>query len=228
MNAQQAAALPARNPFAASRLAPGQIAYLFPPGDDLPALVSRLEQFGGQGQIVGPHGSGKSTLLAMLAADLRAAGHRVALIELHDGQRRLPAGWVAETSGNKRRVIESNTTDVHDGAVCRSRLPDTLVFVDGYEQLGWLARWQLKRRRRRCGWGLVVTSHEPAGWPTLALTRVDRDVAQAVVAALASGFPLRPSADDVAAAFGRCGGDLREMLFDLYDRYEARQRNSAS
>ena len=220
-------ALPAGNPFAASRLRPGQIPYLFPPGDDLPALVARLEQFGGQGQIVGPHGSGKSTLLAMLAATLGAAGHRVALVELHDGQRHLPAGWAPESIASQNHVDESPTTRVHDIAAHQSRLPATLIFVDGYEQLGWLARWRLKQRCRRAAWGLVVTSHEPVGWPTLAVTRVDLDVANAVVAALARGFPLQPSEADVAAAYARCSGNLREMLFDLYDRYDARRRNSA-
>jgi energy-coupling factor transporter ATP-binding protein EcfA2 len=216
----------AHNPFAASRLRPGQIPYFFPPGDDLTALLERLARSRGRGQIIGSHGSGKSTLLAMLAAALRASGHQVVLLELHDGQRRLPAGWAPSAADAVRAGAESSTGTVHNRAAGSARLPCTLIFVDGYEQLGWLARWQLKRRCRRAGWGLVVTSHRPVGWPTLAVTRVDLDVARAVVDALARDFPLRPSVEDVSTAYARCGGDLREMLFDLYDRYEARRRNS--
>ncbi|MGD9646070.1 MAG: ATP-binding protein [Pirellulales bacterium] len=217
----------ASNPFAASRLRPGQIPYLFPPGDDLPALVARLQRSGGHGQIIGAHGSGKSTLLAMLAAELTARDHQIVLVELHDGQRRLPAGW-APPHETACAQADSSTHGVHNSQPPLLPLPRTLIFVDGYEQLGWLARWQLKRRCRRAGWGLVVTSHRSVGRPALAATRVDIDVATAVVQALAADRPLRPSTDEIAAAYARCGGNLREMLFDLYDRYEARRQHSAS
>ncbi len=41
------------------------------------------------------------------------------------------------------------------------------MIVDGYEQLGWHARWRLNRllRRRKCG--LLVTSHAQGRMPTL-------------------------------------------------------------
>jgi len=212
------------NPFAAARLRPGCIPYLFSPGDDLAALVARLAANHGQGQIVGPHGSGKSTLLAMLAAELSARGHRLVRIELRDGQRRLLRDWQPATDQASLARNESSTFGVQNSSAIEQYLPATLIFVDGYEQLGWLARWRLWRRCRQAGWGLVVTSHGPAGWPTLATTRVDLTTAQAVVDSLAAGAAGKPSSAEVSDAFARCGGNLREMLFDLYDRYEAQRR----
>ena len=212
------------NPFTAARLRPGTIPYLFPPGEDLSSLVARLVANRGRGEIVGPHGSGKSTLLAMLAAELSARGQQIVLIELRDGQRRLPRDWQPSVEQSTMPRPESSTSRVCDSTAGESRLPATLIFVDGFEQLGWLARWQLRRRCWQAGWGLVVTSHAPAGWPTLATTRVDLATAQAVVNRLTAGTSGQPSAAEVADAFARCGGNLREMLFDLYDRYEAQRR----
>ena len=42
------------------------------------------------GEILGPHGAGKSALLATLIPAVERAGRRPVLVELHDGQRRLP------------------------------------------------------------------------------------------------------------------------------------------
>lgn len=212
------------NPFTAARLRPGEIPYLFPAGEDLPTLVARLIANGGCGEIVGPHGSGKSTLLAMLAAELTARGHRIVLIELRDGQRRLPRDWQPSEVQLPPTRLESSTIRVQNSAPDEPRLPATLIFVDGFEQLGWLARWQLRRRCRQAGWGLVVTSHAPTGWPTLATTRVDLATARGVVDRLAAGTAGKPSPADVEGAFARSGGNLREMLFDLYDRYEAQRQ----
>jgi hypothetical protein len=58
----------------------------------------------------------------------------------------------------------------------------------------------------------------------LATTRVDLATAQAVVETLTADASGKPSPAEVADAFARCGGNLREMLFDLYDRYEAQRR----
>jgi energy-coupling factor transporter ATP-binding protein EcfA2 len=212
------------NPFSAARLRPGCIPYLFAPGDDLAALVVRLAANRGRGQIVGPHGSGKSTVLAMLAANLTARGHRIKLIELRDGQRRLPREWRAASDPSQLSMKSIPTSAVHDCGPIESQLPATLIFVDGYEQLGWLARRQLSWRCWQAGWGLVVTSHVPVGCPTLATTRVDLATAQAVVETLTADASGKPSPAEVADAFARCGGNLREMLFDLYDRYEAQRR----
>ncbi|HEX4148756.1 MAG TPA: hypothetical protein VHY20_07205, partial [Pirellulales bacterium] len=133
------------NPFATRYVRPGAIAYRWPPGESAAALVDRLAACGWWGEIAGPHGSGKSTLLAALVQPLQTAGRRVLMFTLEEGMRRLPAG-------RKRLAAASR---------------ETLVIVDGYEQLSAWARWALKFacRRRRCG--LLVSTHRPSGLPLL-------------------------------------------------------------
>jgi hypothetical protein len=204
----------AENPFCTRRIRPGGIPFLFPLGEDTETLLERLRTNGWRGEIVGPHGSGKSALLATLIPALERAGHRVTLIELHDGQRRLPAQSAAQLLGRQ----ESSPT----------ASPGILV-VDGYEQLPRWRRWLLRRRCRRCGWGLIVTSHASVGLPPLWQTSVTPELAQRIVDGLTpSELPLlTPS--DLSECLARHHGDMRETLFSLYDCYEesrSRQRQA--
>jgi hypothetical protein len=190
----------AENPFCARHVRPGAIPFLFASGHCLDEIVRRLEQTNGWGQIVGPHGSGKSSLLAALLAAVQSAGRKVLLIELHDGQRRLPPESLATLAQSS----------------------PSLVAVDGYEQLGPWSRFKLKRACRRLGLGLVVTSHRPVGLPDLYRPAVDPALAWQVVEQLQEGHRALVARDDVAASLAKHDGDLRETLFDLYDLYAER------
>ncbi len=193
---------PARdNPFSTRRVRPGAMPFIFPAGQDAETLVDRLRQAGWWGEIIGRHGSGKSSLLAALTAAIERAGQRTVLVTLHDGQRRLPLDLQ------------------HD-----SRLrPPVVLIVDGYEQLGRWRRPALRRFCRRQGIGLLVTAHESMGLPLLCQTVATVDLAEQLVRQLLGGqqSPLTPA--EVSQALSRRGGDLREMLFDLYDLYEQRR-----
>jgi len=193
----------AGNPFSSRRVRPGAIPYLFAGGESAAELIGRLEASGWWGQIVGPHGSGKSALLATLAPAIEATGRSTLRIELRDGCRRLPL--------DVRRAVADEGCQV--------------VIVDGYEQLGRLARFGLKRLCRRAGLGLLVTAHADVGLPLLCRTTADLATAGQIVARLQQGTPSPVDTGDVAAAFARRGGNLREVLFDLYDLYEARRPN---
>lgn len=200
--------LPSResNPFATCWTRPGAIPFQFPAGDSADELVARLAANGWWGEIVGPHGSGKSTLLEALKPKLRDAGFTIESIQLRDGQRRLPAEffkWASE--------MASNSQDAK-----------TLLIVDGYEQLGWLARASLKRRCRRAGAGLLVTSHAPTGLPTLITLAPDLPLVEQLVAALCTRAPSITPAD-VTASHAAHGSNVRDIFFDLYDRYEQRR-----
>ena len=173
--------------------------YRFPPGQSADRLLALLQDHAGWGEIVGPHGSGKTTLVETLIRAWRAIGGSVITYRLHDGQRHLPRlatmrGWPA---GSAR-----------------------LVVVDGYEQLGAVSRWSLKRRLRHTGTGLLVTSHQPTGLPHLCHTGTDLATVLALVATLTAGTacPVRPA--HVIASFARRQGNVREILFDLYDVHE--------
>jgi hypothetical protein len=197
---------PSENPFCTRRIRPGAIPFLFPDGQDVETLVDRLRTHGWCGQIVGPHGSGKSALLATLIPAIERAGRHVTLVELHDGQRRLPLRL-----GGRHRLRE----------------PAVLV-IDGYEQLSRWNRWRLRRLCRRNNWGLVVTSHASVGLPPLWQTAVTSELAEAVVDTLLAGQSSPLSEQDLADCLSRHQGDLREMLFDLYDRHEALRSKSRS
>lgn len=196
MNAQPP--LDAGNPFSSRCVRPGAIPFLFPDALDAEILLGRFHAAAQRGEIVGPHGSGKSTLLATLAHALRQAGRNAVLVELHDGQRRLPADLPS--------------------AVAR----DGVVLVDGYEQLGLWSRWRLKRICRWRGLGLIVTSHRPTGLPSLYRTSVNGALACRVVNHLLDQNHPAIAQADVIRSLERNRGDLREVLFDLYDLYESR------
>jgi hypothetical protein len=188
------------NPFCSRRVRPGAIPFLFAAGQSAAALIERLQRSGWWGQIVGPHGSGKSALLAALVPAIEQAGRRVVQAELHDGQRHLPAGF-PPSSGL-------------DAA--------TVLAVDGYEQLGRGTRFWLKRFCRRGGVGLLVTAHDGVGLPELCRTAPNLSLARQVLDQLQRGYPPHVMAEDLAEPFARHGGNLREVLFDLYDLYQRR------
>ncbi len=192
------------NPFCSRQVRPGGIPYLFSSGQDAADLVDRLRRNGWWGQVVGPHGSGKSALLAALMPAIERAGRRPLLVELHDGQRRLP--------------LELKSGPDPDRA--------TVLIVDGYEQLGYWQRFRLKRFCRRSGPGLLVTVHAPAGLPDLFRTSANLELAQQVVGQLQRNHPAHVAAEDVAERFAQYGDNLRELLFDLYDLYEQRRRGA--
>lgn len=190
-----------RNPFATRHTRPGTLV----PRDafgavlDVPTLAVRALTLG-VAAIVGPHGAGKTNLLSALARHLAAAGR------------------VVET---KRVRAARDGFHVLDG-VRRAR-PGAILCVDGWEALGpaWAAllRWAATRRRV----GLIVTSHRSAGLPTLARCTTSPILLARLVADLPDHGGLIDAAD-IAEAFAARRGDVREALFDLYDRFERRMR----
>ncbi len=187
------------NPFSTRFTRPGAIDYLFAGGQTSASLVARLAECHWHGQIVGPHGSGKSTLLAALAEPLAAAGRCCYRIALRDRQRRLPRGWRRDA----RRA----------GA--------NLLVIDGYEQLSTASRVSARLACRLLGWGLLVTAHRDVGLPTLYVTSTNAGMARQLVERFTGGRRRQLGADAVDESFAAAGGNVREMLFDLYDRWEA-------
>lgn len=198
---QIAARLTEPNPFATRFTRPGALPYLAASPESLAVLVRRLRDANWQGEIVGPHGSGKSTLLEALLPLLTDQGRVLRRFQQRGGDSQLalepgePATWTS----------------------------DTLVMVDGYEQLGRTARNQLHRAVRDTGCGLLVTSHSPTGLPLLLQTEPTLELVQQIVATLQSVVPVRVQPRDVAASFARLGGNVREILFELFDLYERRR-----
>jgi hypothetical protein len=190
--------VPASNPFATRYVRPGAMPYVFADGESAEGVVERLAAGRWRGQIVGPHGTGKSTLLAALDGPLRRAGRTPYTIALRDRQRRLPSGWSA---------------DVRQAGA-------DLVVIDGYEQLAWASRVLVALRCRASGWGLLVTAHADVGLPMVARTGADLQSAEQLVARLTAGT-RGIDAQTLGECFADSQGNIREMLFALYDRWEA-------
>jgi len=196
---------PPSNPFATRWIRPGAITFQFPVGQSLSGLVTQLVADDWWGQIVGPHGSGKSTLLATLLPACLDAGRRIVRYDLHDRQRRLPD--------------HAPATDAWDAS--------TLVVIDGYEQLSYFARWQLRRACRRRGSGLLITSHRRQGLPVLMETATSERLLRSLVMMLqsrqeASSTGSMVSTAEIDTAFHQQRGNLREALLQLYDLHQQR------
>ncbi len=208
------------NPFAASRVRPGAIPFVFAPSLSPHELLARLHATGGWGEIIGPHGSGKSTLLHWLRKRVETLQRPVVMVTLDPDQHDLPVPHrVRETWG-----------------------PGTQLLVDGFEQLAWWRRHVLIHQCRRRRLGLVVTAHRHIGLPLLLQTEVTPDIAREIVAKLladpnrAPGLAqdavplLYPSIDSLLSAnvlaelLRQHRGNMRESLFSLYDRCEQIQR----
>ena len=193
--------------------------FLFSSDADAESLVEQLCRNNWWGQIIGPHGSGKSALLASLMPAIEQAGRQTRLIELHDGQRRLPKGWkmvLPRPSGLPDNAVE---TTVHQN--CGR---PTVFLVDGYEQLSRWNRLRLKWFCRHSGNGLVATAHHSVGLPDLFQPTIDLDLAWRIVQQLQQGRQRQLTREDLAERFHAHEGNLRETLFDLYDLYQRYDR----
>jgi len=201
------------NPFATRFIRPGAISYLPPitTGSSnaalpdttsgstwLDDLLARWEATKYRGAIVGPHGCGKSTLLASLLPRLATANRDVAAVQLHDNERTLPADWPPP-------LVTANT----------------ILVIDGYEQLGWWSRWCVNRIVRRTGCGLIVTAHAKGWLPILYEVLPNEQTFRRVVAVLVGDNLIIPG--EVLAEAWKVGQEnIRESLFWLYDWWEGR------
>ena len=111
------------------------------------------------------------------------------------------------------------------------RLPDPMpanaqVIVDGFEQLSRLRRFRLRWKTLRRGVGLLVTSHHSVGLPRIWTTSTSQQLAEQIVERLLRGYSQTPiRSRHIRSAFERHAGNIREMLMDLYDVYEATDGN---
>lgn len=191
------------NPFTTRSTRPGALPPLDAGGNarNLGALLSGLEGMPAAA-IVGPHGTGKSTLLVAVEAGLATVGRSAGFLRL---RRRRDAILVLR-------------------AILAAR-PGSVLSIDGWERLGRPLAGALLWTGRIRGCRIVVTSHRPAGIPTLVRTIGTLPLLGAIVARLPDhGGLIGPP--DLAEVFARHGGNIRDALGDLYDRFERRARRS--
>jgi hypothetical protein len=205
------------NPFATRHARPGRLEPLDRDGQprDVAALLDRLAALGGCAAIRGPHGSGKTTLLERLCEGLEDRGtavERVRLRAWRDGA----AAAAADVAAAFRAILRCAA----GGTVC----------IDGWEQMGPAAAVADAIARLR-GCGLVVTTHRSTRLPLL----VACDTSPALLAAIVRRLPGYDSwggssihEADLEVSFLRHGGNIRESLYELYDRFEERRRSASA
>lgn len=192
-----------RNPFATRHTRPGRVPPLDSMGHpiDLPTLLGRLRAGGASAAIQGNHGSGKTTLLMHLARSLECVGGLSACMRVRS--RRDAAAAVA--------------------AIVTARA-GTTVCIDSWEQMGMVLAAVARVAARIAGCGLLVTSHRDTGMPLLVRCETTPDLLAAIVRRLPESeqwLGRRVLAADVEHAFAACGGNVRDALYALYDRFEA-------
>lgn len=181
----------AENPFRVDRI---EALTWRAPDFDWEDFLASLEQPGLRGAIVGPHGSGKTTLLLEAQRHLADRGVAVAY------------GFLNEETPRKAAQA------LH---LVRSTAPDTLLFLDGAEQLHPLAWWRVRRAAARLR-GLVITIHQPGRLPTLLTTRTDEALLHALLQELAP-HQIEHIWPRAQAHHQRLNGNIREVFFALYD-----------
>lgn len=158
------------------------------------AFLGRLKASGYRGAVVGPHGSGKTTLLLEAQRRLEARGIAVTYGFLNE-----------QTIGKRRAAI----------GLLREAASDTVLFLDGAEQLDPLTWAWFKRRARRLR-GLVVTTHRPGRLPTLYQTRSSEGALRDLLESLNPG-EVDADWERALAHYRACRGNVRDVFFALYD-----------
>ncbi len=185
---------PRDNPFATRRL--DRLDYRLE-GITWDALIHRLEETGGRGAVVGAHGRGKTALIEALAPRLEVQGYRVRWLRPEDSSR----PW-------KRRFLRD---------LGRRTGPRDAVLLDCGELLGPVAWWRLRWAVRRAG-VLVATLHRPGRLPTLHQCTSSPELLHDLVEELLER-PAPELRDSTREFHDRHGGNLRECLLALYDRF---------
>ncbi|GAA4440799.1 hypothetical protein [Bremerella cremea] len=186
-----------RNPFSTRFTRPGSLPFLFPKGSSIDRLVARLEATAYQGAIVGPHGSGKSTLLETLHLRWSKMGITEQRVRLTASQKCLAIDW--------------------------SQLgPDSILVIDGFEQLSfwrqrWI-RWRCRRQRSR----LMVTCHAPCGIPVVLRTQADWELARTLAGVLLERDATAYE-NELRKIWDEQPGDIRAYFFRLYHWCESQR-----
>jgi hypothetical protein len=206
MRGNAAVAPPSRhsNPFATCWTNPQAMQWLPIAGADPAGLTETLRGLGWRAQIVGPHGAGKSTLLHALRPHAEEAGRNWVRVDLKAGT----------GSSVWRNVAPTRFAR------------DTLLVIDGFEQIQPLARRWIRWRCRNAAAGLLVTTHRPAGLPTLVELAPNMQAAKQLFRHLVRDHDTLVTEDDLSNAFNACNPNIRETLLQLYDMHEQYSRTA--
>lgn len=179
------------NPFAVHRL--DQLTYRAEDYNGL-ELMDLWEKLGRRGLLVGQKGRGKTTLLEQLRKTLEVH-HEILPISLKEGDNTLSV------------VIRRQLDQVSS---------QTVIVVDGLEQLNSWSWWKLRRRIPFAG-GILATAHRAGRLPTLRNCETSTVLLQQLVNELAPRLGL--SFGKLEQLYRRHQGNVRTALLELYDRF---------
>jgi hypothetical protein len=215
------------NPFSTSAIAPSQVMYRFAPGrqgtskhgvnQHLEELLATLKA-SRRGLIVGPHGTGKSTLLHTFLPKLQQSYPKVAFEQLVQDP----------TLGIVKRLRQQLRASKRIRRELAGLAKGGLLIIDGWEQLGPLARWQIMAKASAKQVTLLATAHRHLpGWTVLFETGASLNMVRSLANDLLhdSPFELRKLVDDWLKDHGVTSRtNVRELWFKVYDLVEdARQ-----
>lgn len=190
------------NPFAARFLDPARANWIEPVPSQLESWTTQLLEGPRIQTIVGPHGCGKSTLLHTLCS--RLAERRATVNQIWIAADRTP--W----NRHLRRLLRQS-----DG--------ESFAAVDGLDAWPLRQRRALKSFATRRNLRVVATLHTRDELPLLADLQPDFLTLTRIVERLTSRIPpsCHPDCKLLQHLFSYHRGNLRDVLFDLYDWWEA-------
>ncbi len=103
---------------------------------------------------------------------------------------------------------------------------DRVLVLDGYEQLSIFARFRLLAAQKRHRYGVLITSHRPTWFPTISNLTITPELAIEIIQEILSESEVNfapPNSTNVATMLDRHRGNMRELLMELYDQFEAEQ-----
>lgn len=191
------------NPFSSKRLL--TVRYRLE-GTTWQQLINRLAEMKYRAAVVGPEGTGKTTLLENFQPRLRDLGFVVRPLRLTAERRTFPPGFLR--------------------SFCRKLTHQDIILFDGAEQLNALRWFRFKIATRRAG-GLIIASHRPGRLATLIECSTTPELLDEILQQLVpdQAESLRHTARRL---FHEHHGNLREVLFALYDLYAQRVTANSS
>ena len=103
--------------------------------------------------------------------------------------------------------------------------PETTIVIDGFEQLPAWKRFAIRKTASARRLGLLITAHEDQGLATLVGTDSNPQTLRAIIRRLDRDQRLGPtegiSDRELCQLLDSCHGNVREVLFRLYDRVQA-------
>ncbi len=238
------------NPFSTRFVAPGKIGWVRLSGPTIAEIAhSFYSDHSARAAIVGPHGSGKSTLLEHLIPKIGTVFPKLDTTFTANFPNSQCSDTHPTTNSNFRHFIpgvdnvarkQRSVIRLNLRGTASSRLAvrsiwrwcgrQTVLVLDGYEQLSYFDRMLTVLNSYRRGCGLLVTAHHPTCLPTLFETKVTPALADKIMGEILDKKHLRPTSFLNRRELNRLlelhQGNFREVLMTCYDDYEKRQKHA--